>query len=328
MKTWLLSASALAGGLLLAPSALAQTTTLPPCSDTVTENCQRQEAPAGASIADTNKDDSVRPGEDIVITGSRIRSPNAESVVPITTVSAAELTQTARTSIGDVLNDLPQLNSTFSQSNSTRFLGTSGLNLLDLRGLGTSRTLVLVNGRRHVGSDILNNAVSVDTNTIPTDLIEAVDVVTGGNSAVYGSDALAGVINFRLKQTFDGLQIRAQGGVSDRKDAGSYFVSMTGGKNFADGRGNVAVSLEYARTQDLFASNRKEYRQTDGFITTNIDAAGPGLDGKLNYDGVPDAVFFRDIRVGSFSDGGLVSFAGAGLGATAAARCEIGRAHV
>ena len=330
MKTWLLSASALAGGLLLAPSALAQTTTLPPCSDTVTENCQRQEAPAGASIADTNKDDSVRPGEDIVITGSRIRSPNAESVVPITTVSAAELTQTARTSIGDVLNDLPQLNSTFSQSNSTRFLGTSGLNLLDLRGLGTSRTLVLVNGRRHVGSDILNNAVSVDTNTIPTDLIEAVDVVTGGNSAVYGSDALAGVINFRLKQTFDGLQIRAQGGVSDRKDAGSYFVSMTGGKNFADGRGNVAVSLEYARTQDLFASNRKEYRQTDGFITTNIDAAGPGLDGKLNYDGVPDAVFFRDIRVGSFSDGGLVSFAGAGLGATAAARCgrdPLGRAY-
>jgi len=320
MKTWLLSASALAGGMLLAPTAFAQTTPEVP----------QAEAPAGASIADAPKDDAARPGEDIVITGSRIRSPNAQSVVPISTVSAAELTQTARTSIGDVLNDLPQLTSTFSQSNSTRFLGTAGLNLLDLRGLGTQRTLVLVNGRRHVGSDILNNAVSVDTNTIPTDLIEAVDIVTGGNSAVYGSDALAGVINFRLKQTFDGLQIRAQGGVSDRKDAGSYFVSLTGGKNFADGRGNLALNLEYTRTQDLFASQRREYRQTDGFITTNIDAAGPGVGGNLNYDGVPDAVFFRDIRVGSFSDGGTVSFAGAGLGATAAARCgrdPLGRAY-
>ncbi|MFN3433552.1 MAG: TonB-dependent receptor domain-containing protein [Sphingomonas sp.] len=321
MKNWLLSASALAGGMLLATNAFAQTA----------DPAAQDQAPAGASVAAAAQDDSAaRPGEDIVITGSRIRTPNAESVVPITTVSAAELTLTARTSIGDVLNDLPQLNSTFSQSNSTRFLGTGGLNLLDLRGLGTARTLVLVNGRRHVGSDILNNAVSVDTNTIPTDLLEGVDIVTGGNSAVYGSDALAGVVNFRLKQNFEGLQIRAQGGVSDEKDAGSYFVSLTGGKNFADGRGNVALNLEYARTQDLFASDRRAYRQTDGFITTNIDAAGVGVDGKLNYDGIPDATYFRDIRVGTFSDGGLVAFAGAGLGATSTARCgrdPLGRAY-
>ena len=85
---------------------------------------------------------------------------------------------------------------------STRFLGTSGLNLLDLRGLGTQRTLVLVNGRRQVGGDILNSGVSVDTNTIPTDLIDRVDIVTGGNSAVYGSDAIAGVVNFILKDHY------------------------------------------------------------------------------------------------------------------------------
>ena len=322
MKNWLLSASALAGGMLLATNAFAQT---------APDNTPQSGTTPGASIASAPQDDApARDGEEILVTGSRIRTPNAESVVPITTVSAAELTQTARTSIGDVLNDLPQLNSTFSQSNSTRFLGTGGLNLLDLRGLGTARTLVLQNGRRHVGSDILSNAVSVDTNTIPTDLIEAVDIVTGGNSAVYGSDALAGVVNFRLKQNFEGLQIRAQGGVSDEKDAGSYFVSVTGGQNFADGRGNIAVNLEYARTEDLFASGRKAYRQTDGFITTNIDPAGVGLNGNLNFDGVPDASFFRDIRVGTFSDGGLVSFAGAGLGATSPASCgrdPLGRAY-
>ncbi|MFW2618760.1 TonB-dependent receptor plug domain-containing protein, partial [Klebsiella pneumoniae] len=81
----------------------------------------------------------------------------------------------------------------------TRFLGTGGLNLIDLYGLGTQRTLVLVNGRRHVASDILNNAVSTDINTLPTDLIDRVDLVTGGSSAVYGSDAVAGVVNFVLK---------------------------------------------------------------------------------------------------------------------------------
>ena len=309
-----LEATALVGALALLPSiAFAQNT---PQTEAATPSIA-QDAPEAAE------------GE-VTVTGSRIRAPNAESAVPITTISAAELTQTARTSIGDVLNDLPQLQSTFSQSNSTRFLGTGGLNLLDLRGLGTARTLVLVNGRRHVGSDILSNAVSVDINTIPTDLIEAVDIVTGGNSAVYGSDALAGVVNFRLKQNFEGLQIRAQGGISDEKDAGTYFVSLTGGKNFAEGRGNIAVNLEYARTEDLFASGRREYRQTDGFITTNIDPAGVGLGGNLNFDGVPDASYFQDIRVGTFSDGGLVSFVGAPSGATSAARCgrdPLGRAY-
>jgi outer membrane receptor protein involved in Fe transport len=324
MKNWLLSASALAGGVLLATNAFAQTA--PEAGAP-----QAGSNTAGTSMAAPDQDEPAqRPGEEIVITGSRIRSPNAVSVVPITTVSAAELTQTARTSIGDVLNDLPQLTSTYSQSNSTRFLGTGGLNLLDLRGLGTSRTLVVVNGRRHVGADILNNAVSVDVNTIPTDLVDGVDLVTGGNSAVYGSDAIAGVVNFRLKQNYEGLQIRAQGGVSDEKDAGSYFVSLTGGKNFADDRGNIAGNLEYARTEALFASDRKAYRQNDTFVTTNVDPSGVGVDGKLNYDGVPDAVFFRNVRSATIYDGGLVSFAGAPGGANSQARCgrdPLGRAY-
>ena len=102
----------------------------------------------------------VTQGDAIVVTGSRIRRPNLESTVPVTTVDGAEFFETGRTSVGDTLNELPALRSTFSQSNSTRFLGTAGLNLLDLRGLGTQRTLVLVNGRRHVGGDILSNSVS------------------------------------------------------------------------------------------------------------------------------------------------------------------------
>lgn len=249
-------------------------------------------------------------GEEILVTGSRIASPNGQSAVPVTSVSVAELTSTAKTSIGDVLNDLPQLQSTFSQSNSTRFLGTAGLNLLDLRGLGTQRTLVLVNGRRHVGSDVLNNAVSVDTNTIPTDLIERVDLTTGGNSGVYGSDALAGVVNFILKDNYDGLQIRSQGAISERGDAGSYFGSVLAGKNFADGRGNIAVDLEYSRQNSLYASQRDYLRQANGFVATDSDTAGVAAgQTNLNYDGIPDSVFFRDIRSATISAGGLVAFA-------------------
>lgn len=328
-----LAATALASATLLSVPAFAQGGTQgaaqTPTDQSSTVPGQSEQAPAGESIAapsdqaaSTNADGSSTASTgDVLVTGTRLRNPNAVSAVPITTVSAAQLTLTARTSIGDVLNDLPQLVSTFSQSNSTRFLGTSGLNLLDLRGLGTQRTLVVVNGRRHVGSDILSNAVSVDTNTIPTDLIEAVDIVTGANSAVYGSDAVAGVVNFRLKSSFDGLLLRGQGGISDEADAGTYFVSATAGKNFSDGRGNIAVNFEYARTEDLFGFDRKAYRQTDSFVVTNVDAAGVGNGGNLNFDGVPDQSFFRDIRPSTILDGGLIAFAGAGLGATSAARC-------
>ncbi|WP_198527000.1 TonB-dependent receptor plug domain-containing protein [Sphingomonas sp. Ant20] len=264
-----------------------------------------------APVAEAPQREASQPANDeILVTGSRIASPNGESAVPVSTISAVELTTTAKTSIGDVLNDLPQLQSTYSQANSTRFLGTAGLNLLDLRGLGTQRTLVLVNGRRHVGSDILNNAVSVDTNTIPTDLIQSVDLVTGGNSGVYGSDALAGVVNFILKDNYEGLQVRGQGAISERGDAGSYFGSVLAGKNFADGRGNIAVNLEYSRQNALYASQRDYLRQANGFIATDSDSAGVATgQTNLNYDGIPDSVFFRDIRSATISAGGLVAFA-------------------
>jgi outer membrane receptor protein involved in Fe transport len=248
--------------------------------------------------------------QDIVITGSRISSPNATSTSPITTITPTALLATSRVSIGDTLNTLPQLQSTFSQANSTRFLGTAGLNLLDLRGLGTQRTLVLVNGRRHVGSDILNNAVSVDINTIPSDLIESIDLVTGGESAVYGSDAISGIVNFRLKDNYQGLEARVQGGISQYGDAGSFFGSVLAGKNFSEGRGNIAINAEYARQNSVYASDRRALRQADGFVGTDTDSAGIASGQTLpNFDGIPDNTFFRDIRSGTISAGGLTTFA-------------------
>src|SRR3954469_7048756 len=127
---------------------------------TTPDNCLRGEVETQSGTNTNPPTASSDAG--IVVTGSRIRRPNLESTVPITSLGGEEFFQTGDVSVGDTLNQLPALHSTFSQSNSTRFLGTAGLNLLDLRGLGTQRTLVLVNGRRHVGGDVLNTASSVD----------------------------------------------------------------------------------------------------------------------------------------------------------------------
>ncbi|GGZ98437.1 TonB-dependent receptor plug domain-containing protein [Novosphingobium arvoryzae] len=131
-----------------------------------------QEAAADAAACEDTNNNGVCDSEEttqIVVTGSRIARPTLSSPVPLTSVNVAELTDTGDVSLGDALNDLPSLRSTFSQGNSTRFIGTSGLNILDLRGLGISRTLVLVNGKRHITA--LPGDYLVDVNTIPVDLL-------------------------------------------------------------------------------------------------------------------------------------------------------------
>lgn len=240
--------------------------------------------------------------EHIYVTGSRIRRPNLNSAQPIITVTGAELLETGKVAVGDELNDLPQFRSTFSQSNSTRLLTTAGLNLLDLRGLGAERTLVLVNGRRYVGGDIGNTGVAADVGTIPPDLIERVDVVTGGNSAVYGSDAIAGVVNFVLKTKFDGVRIRAQSGISNYGDAGTYVLSGLAGQTFADGRGSLIFNAGYRRQDDFYGSRRPWLAQATGFVAIDSD---PPFDPS---DGTPDRRLFPDLRNAGFSSGGTLRF--------------------
>ena len=238
----------------------------------------------------------------IVVTGSRIRRPNLESTVPITSISGDQFFAQGDSNIGETLNELPQLRSTFSQQNPGLGIGIAGLNLLDLRGLGTSRTLVLVNGRRHVAADILNNAVSPDVNSIPNDLIERVDVVTGGNSAIYGSDAIAGVVNFVLRKNFDGLQLRGQAGVSPEGFGGNQYVSAMYGKNFGEGRGNVTLHAEYSNQDRVFGSQLPWLNSVDAFGVVDVDPGGL----TNGTDGFPDAVFLRDIRSAAINRFGLV----------------------
>ena len=265
-------------------------------------NAQKEEAD------DTEEAEEEGTAQPILVTGSRIARPTLQSAVPLTSVTVEDLTGTGELSLGDALNDLPSLRSTFSSGNSSRFIGTAGLSLLDLRGLGTDRTLVLVNGRRHVTSTPGDNGF--DVNTIPTDLVERIDIVTGGNSAIYGSDAVAGVVNFILRRDYDGIAVRAQGGISSRGDRGTYFASILAGQNFADGRGNVALSAEYTRQQPLY------FNQRDGltgaasgrcqFQLTDLQGAAGGEVGYSASDGIPDNSFLCGIRNGTISDAGTV----------------------
>ena len=311
-------------GQAFAQTAPAQTvdTTAPAAQET-----QAAAGPAEAVIPQTQNAPTTN-NQQIVVTGSRIRKPNLESVVPVTSLAGEQLFQRGQTNIGDALNDLPQLRSTFAQQNPGLGIGIAGLNLLDLRGLGTARTLVLVNGRRHVAADILNNAVSPDVNTIPNDLIDRVDIVTGGNSAVYGSDAIAGVVNFVLKRNFDGLQLRAQAADAAGNFGFNDYVSAMYGKNFGDGRGNVILHGEFAHQDRVYASDIPWFRQNNGFLVQDVDTGGlPN-----GSDSFPDRTFFRDIRSASINYLGLVPITqsaanplcGVGIGATNGAPANTG----
>lgn len=264
-----------------------------------------QSDPPTAPDAATATTTEVPATEDtaIVVTGTRLVSPNLVSANPVSVITGDQIFERGNLSVGDQLNDLPQLRSTFSQQNSNRFLGTSGLNLVDLRGLGTQRTLVLVNGRRHVGSDVLNYGVSVDVNTIPVDLIDRIDIVTGGASAVYGSDAIAGVVNFILKDDYEGIKLRAQNGISSRGDAGKQYVSLLAGQNFADGRGNIAVNAEFSHSSSFFATDRPTLRNNRTFIVTDTDPAGS----TNGSDGTFDRTFYRDVHSATIGLGGLIA---------------------
>ena len=188
--------------------------------------------------------------EEVVVTGSRI--PRADFVAnsPVTVVGAEEFELAATVETESILNTLPQIVPSFGATTNNPGTGTA---TVDLRNLGTVRTLVMVNGRRVVGSG--TNGV-VDINNIPPALIERVEVATGGASAVYGSDAMAGVVNFILKDNFEGVQFNVQHGASQEADSDRTNIDFTWGANSADGRGNAVVYANYFRRDQTLASER------------------------------------------------------------------------
>ena len=216
---------------------------------------------ASAIAQDTNVDDEEL--EEVVVTGSRIkRDSNLAGSAPVATTSAEDFRQSGEIDISEILNDQPALLASVSAENSIDSIFFSGFNgttaigqsVLQLRGLGPARTLVLVNGRRHVSG--VSGTQSVDIGSIPPALIERVETLTGGASSVYGADAVTGVINFVLKDDFEGFTGDIQGSISDEGDAERYRVSLLYGQNFADGRGNFTVAVDYSKAEELKAGAR------------------------------------------------------------------------
>ncbi|MDP2485216.1 TonB-dependent receptor domain-containing protein [Pseudoalteromonas marina] len=214
--------------------------------------CALLTAAATASSTVLAQDEQVaKKIERVEVTGSRILREGAIAPAPVTVISGDQLVNSGAVNIGEALNNLPALGNTYSMANSGRFIGTAGLNILDLRNMGTDRTLVLVNGKRHVSSSA--GSQSVDTNTIPSVWIERVEIITGGASAVYGADAVTGVVNFILKDNIEGLDVSLTRGFADLNSYNNKKATFSYGSNFNDDRGNAAFAVEYSGQDSLNA---------------------------------------------------------------------------
>jgi len=189
--------------------------------------------------------------EEVTVTGTRIIRKDYEATSPVVTVGEETFKLSGEPQIETVLNQLPQLVASITTTSNNPSNG--GQANVDLRGLGTTRTLVLVDGARVTPSNV--NGV-VDLNTIPQSLIESVEVLTGGSSSTYGSDAIAGVVNIKLKRNFEGLELRAQHGVTGESDGVSTLVDAIIGGNFADDRGNAVVSFSFDEREAVLAGQR------------------------------------------------------------------------
>ncbi|MEJ1960222.1 MAG: TonB-dependent receptor [Gammaproteobacteria bacterium] len=192
----------------------------------------------------------------VIVTGSRIVSSNLDSPSPVQTITSEDINAAGVPNVQDLLVKNPVISSpSINRTNSNFQTSSVGVSTVDLRGLGTARTLVLVDGRRFV-SGIPGDA-AVDLNTIPAQFIERVDVLTGGASSIYGSDAVAGVVNIIYKKDFQGLAFDGQYGGSEKGDAHETLASVTFGANTSDGKGNIMGHLAYTKQGGVWSRDRE-----------------------------------------------------------------------
>ena len=271
--------------------------------------------PFAAHAQSTSDQDTAESdeGDRIVVIGSRIaRDPNIGSPAPVIAVTGKNLQQSGTSDVVDTLRDVPALSTSTSAEASIDgvFSGdlAVGQSVLNLRGLGANRTLVLVNGRRHVAG--VAGQQAVDINSIPTALIERVEVLTGGASSIYGADAVTGVVNFVLRDDFEGIEGNIQSGISSEGDSWRINGDLTWGTNFADGRGNFTISGEYAYNEELQFGDR-DFSRNNGLAD---DAANPALrfqSGDIGAD-TPNFASFYQVGVGGFPTGFLIPTPGSG----------------
>ncbi|QYF87313.1 TonB-dependent receptor domain-containing protein [Brevundimonas sp. PAMC22021] len=243
--------------------------------------------------------------DEIVVTGSLIRRDPTTTPTPLTVASREEILQSGENNVVDFLADIPALQSSQTPEDTTGgFIGIGGLSLLNLRNLGSNRTLVLVDGRRHVAGIAGGNAVDVDT--IPSPLIERVEIITGGASATYGADAVAGVVNFIMRDDFEGIEFEA--GVTQLTQGESALnesYSIIAGTNLFDDRLNIYGFAQY-NTSDVLVDSQLDIdwiNTETRLATADVDpAAAPN-------DGVFDVIAVGNLRSLNRPRGGILSLA-------------------
>ena len=236
---------------------------------------------SGAMAAESSRAPADEGLSEVVVTGSRIVRRDYSSPSPVVTVSSDTLQNSSDISIDQALSKLPQFNpgnNQFNQSFNVQATASSspGTATVNLRGLGSNRNLVLLDGRRPQPADA---SLAVDVNTIPSAAIDSVEIVTGGAGATYGADALAGVVNFKLKKRFQGAEFDVQYGQTAHSDNKNESASALIGGNFADNRGNVMLGLTYANRGNVLRQDRPF------FAVTNTDPNTPASEFFPNFPG-------------------------------------------
>jgi iron complex outermembrane receptor protein len=262
-------------------------------------------APAFAQAAPAPAPEAATPTDgDVVVTGSRIVRNGFSAPTPLTVLTQQEIeSQSPSNNIADFVNQQPALAGSTRPANSRLNLsnGQAGINQLNLRNLDNSstgtRTLILINGHRSVGSTV--NDI-VDVNTIPQGLVQRVEIVTGGASAAYGSDAVAGVVNFILDKKYTGLKLTADSGVTTYGDGGNYSASITAGTSFGGGRGHALFNAEVAHQNGIFYVDR-DWNATGYVRITNPNyvAGSPGAPQYLTT--------LRQVGASNSTPGGLIT---------------------
>lgn len=253
---------------------------------------------------------------EIVVTGSLIQRPNNTAVSPIVSVGEAALKETGQVNLQDALNQFPSF--TTAGNANTGGQGTGGRASINLHGLGTNRNLVLLDGKRLPLSDINGN---VDINILPESIMGGVDVITGGASAIYGSDAISGVVNFKTLRAFDGVRLDAQNSISERGDGYKFNGSLAFGTGFAEDRGHVIAAFSYAQQDAVNGSSRDFFfdKTPSSFIGTGtfvpsatnaptVDAVS-GVFSGYGVGGLPNNVNL--LNLGFNNDGTLFTQTGA-----------------
>jgi outer membrane receptor protein involved in Fe transport len=251
---------------------------------------QAQTTPSDAASAD-----ELVSNQDIVVTGSRIIADGFQQPTPVTVVGQAEITRQAPPTIAAYLNQLPSFGNATSAKNPAINVAGGGAEFVNLRNLGATRTLVLLDNRRVVES---TTAGGVDTVTLPFGLIKRVEVVTGGASAAWGSDAVAGVVNFVLDRDYQGFGVNVESGVSQRGDAGYVKANLTAGHSFADGKGRFVAEFDYFNQPSGVDLIDRDFFKSRAVVNNPAYVAG---------NGQPRQITVSNVGTSNVSPGGVIT---------------------